>query len=130
MNAEAKARWAWGAPWSINATLPSCLSSWGSQRQRDHQQRPRIGIRRNRIGIPCAPKPTAPTLPCAVAVMTPHSAIGLDNTADGWGGSCVRTDFLLEQFQSQNGLPEEKGAVSFPSSVVFKTPSRKTAFGI
>lgn len=52
-----------------------------------------------------------------------------DRTAQLVGrGSCVRVGLLLGS--SQAGMGRLRGAVSSPSSVVFKTPRRKTAFGI
>lgn len=77
-----------GAQWSINTTLSSCLSSW----QPPWAERPPakawdgMGTRRERIGVPYAPKPL-PLSPCAVTLMAPHSAIRLYSTAGQWGGS-------------------------------------------
>lgn len=66
-----------GAQWSINTALSSCLSSW----QPPWAEGPPTkawdgtGTKRERIGVPYAPKPTVALSPCAVTLMAPRSAI-------------------------------------------------------
>lgn len=95
MNAETKARWAWGDAWSINTTLSSCFSSWGRSwaegpdaKAWDRKQK---GQDVSAVLPPC---------PCTAAVVSPHSAVRLHSTAAGWRGSCTRSSLLIDSFRA------------------------------
>lgn len=109
-----------GAQWSINTTLSSRLSSW----QPPWAEGPPtktwdgMGTRRERIGVPYAPKLTVAPLP--LCSDSDGSSLPSDST-DRWEGHIRKSNFLIESSKAQMGCFSE--AVSFPSSKVFKQES-------